>query len=118
MPQRASQTHSPFFLGVMDFWQESVDEDHIRREKAKAKDLRQSQWWKNRRGEGKCYYCGERVPVKSLTMDHVVPISRGGSTTKSNVVPCCKTCNNQKKNLLPQEWEQYLQQLEREAARR
>jgi 5-methylcytosine-specific restriction endonuclease McrA len=42
-------------------------------------------------------------------MDHVVPIARGGKTTKGNVVPCCKTCNNQEKNLLPMEWDVYLQ---------
>lgn len=41
-------------------------------------------------------------------MDHVVPISRGGKTTKSNVVPCCKECNNAKKQLLPMEWEDYI----------
>jgi len=44
-------------------------------------------------------------------MDHVVPIARGGKTTKGNVVPCCKTCNNQKKNLLPMEWDAYLQKM-------
>lgn len=88
-----------------------VDEDHIRREKAKARELRQGQWWKNRRGEGKCYYCRRRVPPKELTMDHVVPIVRGGRTTRSNVVPCCKPCNDQKRYLLPVEWQAYLDRL-------
>jgi 5-methylcytosine-specific restriction endonuclease McrA len=41
-------------------------------------------------------------------MDHVVPISRGGKSSKANVVPCCKECNNAKKQLLPIEWEAYL----------
>jgi 5-methylcytosine-specific restriction endonuclease McrA len=40
-------------------------------------------------------------------MDHIVPIARGGKTTKGNVVPCCKECNNLKKQLLPMEWEAY-----------
>jgi 5-methylcytosine-specific restriction endonuclease McrA len=44
-------------------------------------------------------------------MDHIVPISRGGRTTKGNVVPCCKECNNAKKQLLAMEWEHYLMQL-------
>gem|GEM_PF-3723406 len=35
----------------------------------------------------------------------------GGKTTKGNVVPCCKACNNQKKNLLPMEWDAYLQKM-------
>jgi 5-methylcytosine-specific restriction endonuclease McrA len=41
-------------------------------------------------------------------MDHIVPISRGGKSTKGNVVPCCKSCNTAKKQLLPIEWEEYL----------
>jgi len=41
-------------------------------------------------------------------MDHIVPISRGGKSTKGNVVPACKECNNAKKQLLPMEWEKYL----------
>jgi 5-methylcytosine-specific restriction protein A len=44
-------------------------------------------------------------------MDHIVPLSRGGFTVKSNVAPCCKECNNQKKYLLPLEWEAYLNKL-------
>lgn len=44
-------------------------------------------------------------------MDHVVPLSRGGRTVKSNVVPCCKECNNQKKYMLPLEWTAYLERL-------
>jgi hypothetical protein len=42
-------------------------------------------------------------------MDHIVPVIRGGKTTKGNVVPVCKECNNKKKYLLPMEWEAYLQ---------
>ncbi len=85
-----------------------VDESHLRKEKAKARALRQTQWWKNLRGKGVCYYCKCRFPAKLLTMDHVIPISRGGRSIKSNIVPCCKTCNNKKKYLLPIEWEAYL----------
>lgn len=41
-------------------------------------------------------------------MDHIVPIARGGRSTKGNVVAACKACNTAKKNLLPMEWEGYL----------
>jgi len=88
-----------------------VDDDHVRREKSRARALRQSQWWKNLRGQGVCYYCKQRVPPKELTMDHVVPVIRGGKSTKGNLVPCCKTCNDQKKYLLPVEWQTYLDRL-------
>ncbi len=85
-----------------------VDEEHLKREKSKARELRNSQWWKNLRGKGVCYYCKHRFPPKTLTMDHVIPISRGGKSKKSNIVSCCKECNNKKKYLLPIEWEDYL----------
>jgi 5-methylcytosine-specific restriction endonuclease McrA len=42
-------------------------------------------------------------------MDHIVPIARGGRSTKGNLVPACKQCNNKKKQLLPMEWKSYLQ---------
>lgn len=88
-----------------------VDEDTLRREKRKARELRQSQWWKNRRAQGICYYCRRRFPARELTMDHIIPIIRGGKSVKSNVVPCCKSCNSKKQYLLPVEWEEYLQSL-------
>lgn len=44
-------------------------------------------------------------------MDHVVPLVRGGRSTRGNVVPACKTCNNKKQLLLPVEWEEYLHRL-------
>jgi 5-methylcytosine-specific restriction endonuclease McrA len=92
-----------------------LDEIQIKRERRKARELRDSQWWKRRISRGICYYCGREAPAKELTMDHIVPISRGGKTTKSNVVPACKECNNNKKHLLPMEWEQYLQDVRNES---
>lgn len=44
-------------------------------------------------------------------MDHIVPLSRGGKSTKGNVVPACKGCNNKKKYMVPIEWEEYLESL-------
>ena len=82
------------------------------REKGRARDLRRSQWWKRRLGCGRCHYCGRSTPPRELTMDHVVPIVRGGTSQKGNVVPCCKECNSRKRDLLPLEWEEYLQGLE------
>lgn len=87
---------------------EFIEEAQLKREKAKARELRHSQWWKNLRGQGVCYYCQRRFNAKDLTMDHKIPISRGGKSVKGNLVPACKECNNQKKYLLPVEWEAYL----------
>ncbi len=84
------------------------DEAHLKTEKNKARILRNSQWWKRKTSKGVCFYCGKTVPPKELTMDHIVPVSRGGFSKKGNVVPSCKTCNTQKKQLLPMEWDEYL----------
>ncbi len=82
-----------------------VTDEQLRRERAKARELRASQWWKRRRAAGVCYYCGRRVGAKALTMDHLVPLIRGGRSTKGNVVPACKDCNTKKKHQLAFEWE-------------
>lgn len=93
----------------MDPYAYTMDSTDIKRERYKARELKASQWWKRRCAKGRCHYCGRPTPAKELTMDHIVPIARGGKSTKGNVVPACKTCNNTKKQLLPMEWEQYLQ---------
>jgi len=63
-----------------------VDPDLLRRERAKARELRASQWWKRRIADGVCYYCRRRVPS-------------------------CKECNTNKKALVPLEWQAYLERL-------
>ncbi len=90
---------------------EAADEEHVRREKTRGRELRRSQWWKNRLAVGRCHYCRGRFHPRELTMDHVVPICRGGRSTRGNVVPCCQACNTRKKQMLPVEWQQYLDSL-------
>ena len=80
-----------------------ADPEHVRREREKARELRKSGWWQRRVQKGICAYCGKQFPPKLLTMDHVVPVARGGRSVKGNVAPCCKECNNQKKLLTPAE---------------
>jgi 5-methylcytosine-specific restriction endonuclease McrA len=90
------------------WWLDGVDEDEIRRQRAKARELRKTRWWQQKTASGECYYCGEKVQHQDLTMDHLVPLARGGRSTKDNLVPCCKACNTKKKNMLPVEWEEYI----------
>lgn len=85
-----------------------VSEQQLRKEREKARELRKSAWWKNRIALGKCYYCADSFAPKDLTLDHVVPLVRGGRTAKGNCVPACKGCNSKKKDLLPSEWDEYL----------
>lgn len=75
-------------------------EGELKCERQKARELRQSQWWKRRCAPGVCHYCGRQVGAKALTMDHLVPLSRGGRSNKGNLVPACKDCNNRKKSRL------------------
>jgi 5-methylcytosine-specific restriction protein A len=98
-------------ISIMDLFSVEMDEGAIRKEKDKARRLRQSQWWKRQLDRGCCHYCRNRVPPSELTMDHIVPLVRGGKTKKGNVVPACKECNNKKKYLLPVEWDTYLNSL-------
>jgi len=89
----------------------NVTQEEIKREKQKARLLKNSSWWRKKISKRRCYYCGKEVPEKELTMDHIVPLIRGGKSVKSNIVPACKECNYKKKYMLPIEWNQYLQSL-------
>ena len=54
-----------------------------------------------RRDDQRCQYCGGRAV--DLTLDHVVPRSRGGPTSWENVVACCRACNARKRDRTPEE---------------
>lgn len=95
----------------MDLYSNHLDETDIRRERQKARELRASQWWKRRLAKGVCHYCRRSFRPQELTMDHIVPVARGGKSTKGNVVPACKDCNNAKQQLLPMEWDRYLKNI-------
>lgn len=82
-----------------DFYFETASPDHMKRERAKAREIRASQWWRQEIGKGACYHCGQKFSREDLTMDHLIPISRGGKSTKKNIVVSCKECNSLKKNL-------------------
>jgi 5-methylcytosine-specific restriction endonuclease McrA len=82
---------------------ESVDPIHRRKEKNRARELRRSQWWKQKLAMGLCHYCEQSFSSEELTMDHVVPIARGGRSTKGNTVTACKECNSQKSYYTPVE---------------
>ena len=91
-----------------NYWHTEQDHKEIKKERQKAKELRKSQWWKNRRATNICYYCKSKTPARQLTMDHLVPLARGGRSIKSNLVPCCKSCNTKKRNMLTIEWTEFL----------
>lgn len=51
----------------------------------------------------RCQYCGEKHPAAKLTLDHVIPKSRGGKTDWTNIVTACKACNFSKRDRTPEE---------------
>ncbi len=79
------------------FWFTPASASHVKKEKAKARVLRNSPWWDQQLVEGLCHYCQNSFAKTELTMDHKIPIIRGGVSSKSNVVTCCKSCNSLKK---------------------
>ena len=88
----------------MDDWVEiGADTRHIKRERAKARELRQTPYYRELFRRGVCHYCGKTFPESELTLDHIVPVARGGRSTRGNLVVACRACNQAKKFLTPAE---------------
>ena len=81
----------------------NTDPKRIKKEREKAQKMRKSQWWLTLLNQGICHYCGKKFPSKLLTMDHIVPLARGGTSTQGNIVPACRECNRDKKLETPAE---------------
>jgi 5-methylcytosine-specific restriction endonuclease McrA len=60
------------------------------------------------RDGNRCQYCGRRFPTSELSLDHVLPRSRGGETTWENIVCSCVKCNVKKGGRTPQEAHMHL----------
>jgi 5-methylcytosine-specific restriction endonuclease McrA len=82
---------------------EDVDPARLKKEREKARKLKKSQWWLTQVNRGLCHYCGRKFPPSALTMDHVVPLARGGRSSPGNTVPSCLECNREKRLGIPAE---------------
>jgi len=70
---------------------------------AERNDFTTEQWQqKLDESSYRCAYCG--TSDENLTQDHVIPLSRGGNHTASNIVPACGSCNSKKSNRLLEQW--------------
>ncbi|HKO43777.1 MAG TPA: HNH endonuclease [Pyrinomonadaceae bacterium] len=69
-----------------------------RREQAGMKRLRIYM-----RDKFRCQYCGDKKVAAELTLDHILPRSRGGDNSPVNIVAACIACNNRKSNRTPEE---------------
>ncbi|MDZ4663142.1 MAG: HNH endonuclease [Pseudomonadota bacterium] len=86
----------------MEFFN-SAPESHIKKERQKSRELKLSKWWQQKLNEGICYYCDQKFSRLELTMDHKVPLARGGVSSRNNIVIACKKCNSEKKYKTPVE---------------
>lgn len=55
------------------------------------------------RDKFRCQYCGDKKPAAELTLDHVLPRSRGGDNSPVNIVTACLQCNSRKRDRTPAE---------------
>jgi 5-methylcytosine-specific restriction endonuclease McrA len=55
------------------------------------------------RDNNQCQYCGKKFPTSELSLDHVIPRSKGGQTTWENIVCSCVACNVRKGGRTPRE---------------
>ncbi|MEC4682041.1 MAG: HNH endonuclease signature motif containing protein [Nitrospirota bacterium] len=86
-----------------DLGDDDAVQRHIKLERDRAKKLRKSPWWKTQIQKGLCHFCQQTVGTDHLTMDHLVPLARGGRSTRGNIVPACHSCNKKKQLETPVE---------------
>lgn len=73
-----------------------ASQEHISKERKKIKDAKKSRWWQVKCAKRICHYCEKTIDSHEITMDHIIPIARGGKTKPGNVVPSCQDCNKNK----------------------
>lgn len=54
-----------------------------------------------------CYYCKEQIPEKFRTLEHKLPLNRGGTHSSLNIVMACLLCNTTKRDMTEEEFENY-----------
>ncbi len=55
------------------------------------------------KNKGRCAICGEFVPYDAFTVDHIIPLAKGGTNELNNLQCTCKTCNLIKQDILPED---------------
>ncbi len=55
------------------------------------------------KSNGRCAICGEFVPYDAFTVDHIIPLAKGGTNELNNLQCTCKTCNLIKQDILPED---------------
>jgi 5-methylcytosine-specific restriction endonuclease McrA len=96
-PERKAQASKRSALRNPDRYRARVANQNHKRRSVTGDGVTTTQWYAIRADYGKrCAYCG-RAP-RTLTQDHVDPLSLGGAHSPENVVPACARCNGSKSN--------------------
>lgn len=74
-----------------------------RRAITRTGDLTTKQWLEIKNKSPICPACGKFVGCENLTLDHIIPLSKGGQHTKDNIQALCKPCNSSKNAKLPKQ---------------
>ncbi|MBF0336413.1 MAG: HNH endonuclease [Nitrospirae bacterium] len=88
-----------------------ISDEYVKQHRAKARQLRKTTWWRRKCQRGICHYCNGTFRPSDITMDHIIPLSQGGTSIKSNIVAACKSCNTKKQHSLPWQWTSYMDSL-------
>lgn len=92
--REAARKHA-FYLLHPEVFAERAQRRRATQRTAPVNDLTAAQWREIKAAYGsRCVYCGKKP--RKLEQDHIQPLSKGGSHTASNVVPCCVQCNRRK----------------------
>lgn len=76
-----------------------------RRKRIGNEEITKEEWFEvMNKYEWKCLYCGCDLTKYNRSMDHIIPISKGGRNIKENIAPACKHCNSSKKDKYLHEW--------------
>lgn len=80
-----------------------ADKERLRRARKRSNGGKVSRReWRRllQRHAGRCFYCG----ASATTLDHLIPVARGGTSFIGNLVPACVSCNSRKQDRLPVEF--------------
>jgi 5-methylcytosine-specific restriction endonuclease McrA len=103
-----------------EYYQRNKLAYYLRNENRRAAKIAQSDppgwkatvpWWREvmERNKNRCSYCNKEFGKERLdrpTMEHKIPLSRGGKHSVDNIVPACRACNDSKSVKTPDEWRQ------------
>ncbi len=97
---RIVENYSQQFNALFHYPSVIVLNSYIRTKPVHLSPTRLNIYW---RDLYRCQYCQEKFHQSKLTLDHVIPKSRGGEKTWENLVTCCQRCNQKKGNKTPHE---------------